>query len=556
MIESLKIKNFAIISDIDIEFEEGMNVLLGETGAGKSIIIDALGLLMGNRSDYDKIRHGETKASIEGSFRIDNLALLKTLREEYELLEDDDNLFVVSRTLENSKSTCKINYHNVPQSLLKNIMESIIDIHSQHKNNTFFDEKKQIDYLDLYLSKNEALKALKFNESLDEYQGYFNELNKEEEVLKSFYEKKESLDDLDYLEFQEQEIEKLAIQPNEIEELEDELIRLNSFSKIYDNFLNFDQAASAGLDKIYEAKKDLNAIHDDKFEELSTKFEELYYELDDVYASLKDEFKTLEDSQERIEYLTHRKSELSSVRRKYGRSTEEILSALEEIKQNIDVITNFDSLIEKQNQKIMVLKTKCNTLASALNKKRIKAKDLLEKDMNRNLKELALENSEFKVELSDIPLNKKGNTKVDFLLRANVGSKFLPLKDTASLGETSRINLAYKLVFNALDPVGTIIFDEIDTGISSHVGVLVSKKIRELSSTCQTIIISHLPQMVAVGEHSFFVSKYVEKDTTKTKVIKLTDEEKVKEISKMISGDVVTEATLEAARNLIDSMNK
>ena len=193
-------------------------------------------------------------------------------------------------------------------------------------------------------------------------------------------------------------------------------------------------------------------------------------------------------------------------------------------------------------------------LANIIHENRVKAKSQLEADMNQNLKDLALENAEFMVDLSTQNFNEKGIDKVNFLIRANIGQNFLSIKDSASLGETSRINLAYKLVFNNLEMVDTIIFDEIDTGISSHVAVVVAKKIKELSNICQTIIITHLPQMAAIGDKILFVSKKVENDNTRTSIKTLNDEEKMVEISKMISGKEINEITLKAAKELINSM--
>ena len=218
------------------------------------------------------------------------------------------------------------------------------------------------------------------------------------------------------------------------------------------------------------------------------------------------------------------------------------------------MIENFDYLIDSQNRLIEQLNHELVDLANIIHENRVKAKSQLEADMNQNLKDLALENAEFMVDLSTQNFNEKGIDKVNFLIRANIGQNFLSIKDSASLGETSRINLAYKLVFNNLEMVDTIIFDEIDSGISSHVAVVVAKKIKELSKICQTIIITHLPQMAAIGDKILFVSKKVENDNTRTSIKTLNDEEKMVEISKMISGKEINEITLKAAKELINSM--
>ncbi|MDD7735206.1 MAG: DNA repair protein RecN [Bacilli bacterium] len=553
MLKNLTIKNFAIIQDININFEKGMNILLGETGAGKSIIIDALGLLLGNRSDYDKIRYGEKKAIIEGTFTIENQNIKEYINEKYELIEDD-NILVVSRTLEEGKSYCKINFHNVPQSVLKDVMENIIDIHSQHKDNSFFDEKKQIDYIDLYLEKNKNLVNENFLNLKKEYNSQYKKLNEEKSKLNVLKQKKLSLDDVSYLEYQIQEIEKLNLKENEIEEIDEELLKLNSLAKIYSNYQNFKENYQNASSYLYQAKKDLGSIHEDFLSEQISRFDSLYYDLEDCFETIKSEISTIEDSQDRLEYLQNRKQELSLVKRKYGKSTKEILDQYHQMLEDLNTIKNIGELIVNQEKEIEKEEKICIDLAKQISEKRNMAIELLEKEMNDTFTNLALNNALFKVNIEECPLYKNGQDKISFLLRANVGSKFLPLSQCASLGETSRINLAYKLVFNALDPVGTIIFDEIDTGISSNVGVLVSKRIKELSKISQTIVITHLPQMAAVGDYCLFVSKNSNDNQTSTNVKELSKEELIYEIARMISGENVNNISLEGAKNLIEEM--
>lgn len=553
MLKSLSIKNFAIIQDITIHFEKGMNILLGETGAGKSIIIDALGLLLGNRSDFDKIRNGEKKASIEGTFIIENESIKEYINGKYDLIEDD-NLLVVTRTLEDGKSYCKINFHNVPQSVLKDVMESVVDIHSQHKDNSFFDEKKQLDYIDLYLEKNKNLEKEDFLSLKRDFANHFKKLNEEKEKLVSLNKKKDSLDDISYIEYQIQEIEKANLKENEIEEIEDELIKLNSLSKIYSSYQNFQENYSNASINLYQAKRDLDSIHEDFLQEQIERFNNIYYELEDCYDAIKSEISSIEESKQRLEYLQSRKLELSPLKRKYGRSTQEIFDQYNKMKEDLDIHYNIDEMILSQEKIIQNEEKNCDELASLISQKRALSCRLLEKEMNLALKSLALNNSEFKIDMKETNLNKLGKDSISFLLRANVGSRFLPLCECASLGETSRINLAYKLVFNALNPVSTIVFDEIDTGISSSVGVLVSKRIKELSKNSQVIVITHLPQMAAAGDYTLFVSKSSDNTNTTTQVKVLSDEERVYEISKMLSGEEVDNLALENARNLIKNM--
>lgn len=552
MIRSIKIKNFAIIEDMEIEFSKSMNILLGETGAGKSIIIDAIALLSGARADYDKIRFGQSKAYIEGIINLTN-DKVKTLLDTNDIPFENDEI-LISRTLERTKSVCRINNITIPQSLLKSIMDNLIDIHSQHKDNSFFDESKQLDFLDLYLIKNKNVGDKNYELLLDKYSNKYKEYHQELKKIKALYDKKSNLEDIDYLKHQIAEIEKVELKENEIEDIDEELNRLNSFSKIYNAFKSYQENFQLASNYLYSARKDLTNLKDNQFDEMVERFENCYYELDDCNSSLEKEFNKLENSLERIEYLNARKIELNTLKRKYGRTTKQIIDAYQELKDSLDLIENFDYLIDSQNRLIEQLNHELVDLANIIHENRVKAKSQLEADMNQNLKDLALENAEFMVDLSTQNFNEKGIDKVNFLIRANIGQNFLSIKDSASLGETSRINLAYKLVFNNLEMVDTIIFDEIDTGISSHVAVVVAKKIKELSKICQTIIITHLPQMAAIGDKILFVSKKVENDNTRTSIKTLNDEEKMVEISKMISGKEINEITLKAAKELINSM--
>ena len=552
MILNLSIKNFAIIEDININFKEGMNILLGETGAGKSIIIDAISLLMGSRSDFDKIRNGESKAIVEGTFLINNPETKKLINDKYSLIEDDDVL-VVSRTLESAKSICRVNYRIVPQNALKEIMENIVDIHSQHKNNSFFDDKKQIDFLDLFIKKNGNQTFVQLQ---DEYNKLFSNYLKENNLLDEMIEKQKTFTDLDYLTFQIEEIEKLNLKENEIEEIENELIQLNSFEKIYTSYSNFQTNYQEASSFLYQAKKDLAHINNDLFEKETSRFEELYYELEDTVESMKTIFSNLENSKERIDYLTERKLSLAPLRRKYGRSSLEIINAYNDMKKDLDLIINFDDNIARQSKLIDKIRNELTTIGNEISSLRGEASYELEKLMNEQFKSLSLNDALFKVKIERNDLNIKGIDTINFLFRANLGSKFLSLGQSASLGETSRINLAYKLVFNKLNPVETIIFDEIDTGISSNVAVLVARKIRELSKNTQSIIISHLPQMVASADYALYVSKINENNITKTKIRNLNQNEVVEEISKMISGDQCNTNTYQAAKDLIFDMRK
>ena len=555
MLSRLTIKNFAIIEDIEVNFYEGLNVLLGETGAGKSILIDALSLLQGNRSSLDKIRNGETKAFIEGEFVIKDESLIKTINEEYDDLISEDTI-VVSRSLDiNGKSTVKINFHTVPLQVVKNIMGQILDIHSQHKDQSFFDEDKQIEYLDIFINKSNKINKNKIDiEIFDEYKDKFLEFKQAQKELKKMNEDYYSLEDKEILTYQYNELEKADVKENELEDIEEELKRLNNFEKLQEIISSFKTNYEEASSNLYNCKKSLEKINDDAFDEDKEKFLSFYYELEDCYESLNEKYSSFEDNIYHIDELQKRRSELKSLCRKYGGSSSSLIAKFKEIKDQLNLIENFDYMISLQEKKISSIKSELEKIASSISSIRHEFALKLKEKMNKELHDLLLENSEFDVSIEQSDFNDYGFDQVRFLIKANAGGKFLSLKSSASLGETSRINLALKSLFNELQPVGTIIFDEIDTGISGRVGVATSNKLKKISSSSQTLIISHLPQVACIGSHHYFVKKVVEEGVTKSRIHEMDDKELIEEIAHMLSGDNITEESLKASEKLIDSM--
>ena len=560
MLENLVIKNFAIIEDIEVSFKDGMNCIVGETGAGKSILIDALSLLKGEKSKFDKIRNGESKAFIEGSFYIDDKELIDEINEEFDDLIEEDGLLHVSRTLDiSNKSISKINYRNVPLSVLKRIMEQVIDIHSQHKDNSFFDESKQISFVDKYITKTniKEIESITSNYQKGIYESYsslFKQYIEEKNRLNDYLKKQSTFEDLEILQYQYEELEKANVQENEIEDIESELKTLESFEELSSSIDTFESNYNKISSLLYASRKALMSIKSDLFTKESEKFSDLYFELDDLHDQILNKFNSLSLNQSRLEELKERRSLLYGLRRKYGRTTEDILVYFKNLKEEIDLISNYDYIIEKQKETIEILEKGLVNIALDLNKIRRIASDSLSNLINSELHDLMLENADFRIDIDQVTLNKDGFDRISFKLRANAGGKYLPLESTASLGETSRINLALKTVFNSLKPVGTMIFDEIDTGISGKVATGVSKKIYEISKSSQTLVITHLPQVSAIGEHHYFVSKYVEDGFTKTKITKLSEEEVINNIAYMMTGEESTKESLALAKQLIESL--
>ena len=548
MIEQLIIKNFAIIEDLEVSFENGFTCLCGETGAGKSIIIDAINLLLGERSSFDKIRYGKQKAFIEGLFRVDN-----ELKQKLNCLLDDDiedDMLVLTRTLDiNNKSICKINSHVVSLNVLKNVSSLLIEIHSSQKDQAYLHEENQLNLLDNFIFKQYSTEEKDvFNQYKKTYVDYLS-IKKEYNLLKQ---KQNNLGEIDYLIYQRNELENANIKENEMENLEEEKNSLASFSRQSEkisNFLNDYQNISSSL---YNAKKNLSYINEEPFDQYNEKFNDLYYQLEDLVSQINDDFESKKDSLIRLEKINERLYFLHSLRKKYGYTTSDILSKLKEIKQNIDELENYDDNLLKYENKINELKNKLLSLGNDINAIREKYSLLLSKNVNKELQDLYLENAEFKINiLKTDNINDTGIDEVKFLLKANKGSNFVSLEKTASLGETSRLNLALRTVFNSLYKIPTIIFDEIDIGLSGRVGLSISKKMKEISLLSQVITISHLPQVIANADHLYLVSKDVINNITYSNIKQLNENEKLIEVSKMMTGND-TDTSKKAAQDLIN----
>ena len=544
MLSKLVIKNFAIIEDLEVDFPSGFIALTGETGAGKSIIIDALSLLMGERSSFDKIRFNEQKAFIEGVFYIKN----DKIKKQIESLIDDnvDEELILSRTLDiNGKSQAKVNMHNVPLTVLKNVTSLILDIHSQQKDNNYLKEENQLNLLDsfseLLLSKDE--KEI-YNEFNNLYRDYLETKNK----LQNLKNKQLDLGSIDYLKFQDEELNKVNIQENEMENLEQERNSLMNFSKQSEKIAEFLSIYEEISSSLYKAKKTLSYIDDE--DKLSEKFNDLYFQMDDIYQAINDKFESQKEQLIRLDEINERLFLLHSLRKKYGYTSQDIIAHHQEIKQNIDDLINYEDNILKLENELNTKRINATSFAKKISNIRKKYAENLQNEVNKQLKDLYLENAEFKVDITPIELNNRGIDKVIFLLKANVGQNFTSLEKTASLGETSRLNLALKTVFNKINQMETIIFDEIDIGVSGRVGNAISLKMKEISLNSQVIAISHLVQVASKADYQYLVSKYIKNNKTYSVINLLTKEERIKEIAKMMFGEI-TEISLKSAEDLL-----
>lgn len=548
MLTHLHIEHFVLIDDLDIDFNSGMNVILGETGSGKSILMDALSLLSGSKSEFEKIRIGEEKAFIEGVFRIENKDLLKELSLLYSDYIEDDT-FILSRTLDiKNKSTSRLNGRIVPLSLMKEIMFKMLDIHSSSNDLFFFDEKKQLSILDSFIkgnslfNDNDKLIYDKYIESYNNYSSILKEIDHYNSIINNGI-------DINYIEYQYNELENANIKENEIEELENEVASLTSIINLSSNMEKFSSLHEIGINKIYEAKKVLDNIKDDLFINDKEKYIDAYFSLIDAYDSMESSFKDILDKANRVEEIRNRLTYLHSLKRKYGSSTKEILKKKDDFKQILIDYENAEYELKKLNIKLEEANNLLRNDDIELLNLRKKYALYLEKAIDKELNDLLFNTASFKVEFYDDVIKNNGIHNIKFKLKANEGMEYLSLKDTASLGESSRLSLALKKVFFDYSYKETLIFDEVDIGISGKAALSVGNKIYELSKITQVMCISHLGQVAIKGDHFYYIKKVVENNTTKSNITKLSQDQAIIEISKMVSGGLSNKESI----NLVKS---
>lgn len=543
MLEQLNIKNLAIIDDMSIDFEPGFTVLTGETGAGKSIIIDGIGLLLGNRMNSSLIRTGANKAYVEGCFRLSDFNKQRLLDFEIE-----DDLLIISKDLyADGRSITKVNGRSVPLSVLKEISSYIINIHSQFDNQYLFNPSYHESLLNTYAHQTLEKPLENYKVIYDKYLSLQQEL----EDLKSLNYDADIEKDLKN---QLMEIESLNLKENEIEELEVEQKRISNFSKLNDRvneaISNLDDEHGT-LETLYHAKRSLESISEDPiFSKYADSLDSLYTDIFELTSSLKRDFESLDIDPYRMEQITNRISQINKVKKKYGSSFEEIESAKEEIKNTLENMTNKAiriSQIEKElNEVICLLDKEAKVLSDIRKENAIILCNLVKKE----LQELYLENVSIEFNFKKIDYNDNGYDKMELYVSFNKGEELKPLSKVSSGGELSRVMLGLKSIFNKLFNLETIIFDEVDSGVSGRVANAVAEKMKMMSSYLQVICITHLPNVAALADNHYKVSKSTKDNKTFTSIKRLNDEERVQELASMMFGNT-EEISVESARKLL-----
>lgn len=543
MLESLKVKNLALIEEAEVEFDEGLNVLTGETGAGKSILIGSINLALGAKADKDFIRTGKEFAYVELVFYTEDEKVLKKA-EEMEIYPED-NRFIISRKISQTKSVSKINGETVTIKQVKNLSELLLDIHGQHEHQSLLKESKQKAILDMYAG--EEVAELK-NSLKEEYRKYQDEKKHlEEESLDEETRKRE----LSLAEFEYQEIRDAKLSVGEDEQLEATYKKMTHSKKILEG-MNL-VAAYTGSDSdegagslIGRAVSRMRAIegYDSELETLSGQLSEIEEYLSDFHRNMNSYMQGMEFDEGDFRSTEDRMNEINRLKAKYGNSIEEIVKHQKECEELIDRYSNYEVFREKRKKQVEECYGKVMELCQKISMLRTQYAVILEEEIKTALKELNFLQVQFSIHVTkeESKLSTDGYDMVEMIISTNPGEAMKPLANVVSGGELSRIMLAIKTCLAAKDEINTLIFDEIDTGISGKTAWLVSEKMGKLSKCHQLLCITHLPQIAARANTHLFIEKNITDDTTLTGIRKLSEEESIEELARMLGGISITQA--------------
>lgn len=538
MISTLHIKNIGIIEDLTVDLNTGFNVLTGETGAGKTLIIDSLNLACGGRFSKEIVRRGENFCLVELNIYLP--------QNENSI---DGNIIISREIFLNGRNTCKINGRLVTVNELKEFMSKIIDIHGQNDNQTIMSKQEHINYLDNFIGKD------LLNEKY-EYQKLYNRYNEIKKELKENYgDEKEKQRKLDLLKYQLNEIEQANLKGNEEDELNNERKKIMNSEKIYTCLTEVDSNLSESvIDGINLSIRALEKIEDidDEYKNKLTDLKNIYYDVQELTRDISDLNSDVSFDESKRNEIEERLDCIYDLKRKYGNSISEIIEYKEQIEKDIYTIENLEEHNNKLKKELEDLTIKMSEKCSVLNKMRSKYSKVLNEKINKELKDLEMKNASFCVDIKydeSCNFNQNGLDDIEFLIATNVGDEAKPLIKIASGGEISRIMLAIKTVLADTDEVPILIFDEIDTGISGKAAKSVGEKIKIISQKHQVLCITHQANIAAKGDSNYFISKKVENEKTYTNIKLLNEAEVIEEIARISSGDI-TKNALEHAREM------
>lgn len=554
MLIELKIENFAIIENLTIEWGSGLNILTGETGSGKSIIIDALGMVLGGRSNKDLIKTGAEYAYVEAVFSFYNEDLSKFLSENgFEIGE----LIVLSRQINRNKpSITRINGRVATQSVMTYISSKLVDVYAQEENQYLMSPKNQMDLIDDFCTiehKKKQENLLNLFEGIKKYE-------EKKASLENFESSRER--EIDLLTYQIKEIEDANLTPYDDEDLENDFKKFSNSSLVRENLeatlnlLRGDYEVSAvedGIDKAVSFFSNVKKFEPD-LDEIYKELENIRFNISSVYKEIESYLENMDIDQEKFMYLEARIDTVNSLKKKYGYNIEEINKFKSEAELRLKELKNFEENLNNISQKIDELYKESLNLAQEISKDRKTVSKWLEENVEKEISKLNINNARFKINIYEKELSSTGIDRIEYMISTNIGEDFKPLSKIASGGEMSRIMLGFKSIIASKDNIPTVIFDEIDSGISGMTANIVGKKIKELSNDRQVIVISHLPQIVSKANSHYKIYKEINKNKTRTYVKKLKNSERVGEIARLIGSEEITDLTLKAAKEMIEGV--
>ncbi|MCH8325832.1 MAG: DNA repair protein RecN [Bacteroidetes bacterium] len=565
MLKSLEIKDYALIEHLQVEFGEGLNIITGETGAGKSIIVDAMGLLLGGRASTEVIRKGASKSFVEGFFRIKDNTKVKELLLNNDI-ETTDELIIRREISIKGANRCFVNDSPVPLTFINLLGDLLIDLHGQHEHQSLLRSETHIDFLDQYVDNN--LLLTEYTKTFIDYQKKIDELKTLKKKEKSLNEKKE------FYSFQIKEIDSVSPKENEDDELLNELKILENSERLLELTTSIYQTLFEGENSVQDilsgANRKLQELEliDKNFSVTEKESKNILSQINDIAETIRSYNSKIDIEPKHLEEVRQRLGALTLLKKKYGGSIDAVLVHRKKIGEEFLLAENFSEKIKAIKNEIEKSRDNCGNLAIDISNKRKNKIPLIEESINKTLNELGIEHSSFKViierPLADdeesyfiftnnkkIKITNNGCDEVEFFISTNIGEDVKPLIKVASGGEISRVMLALKSVLAKTEALPVLIFDEIDSGISGRIAQKVGKALEDLSQNHQIIAITHLPQIAGNAHHHYSVNKKLIGDRVVSSINKLDDEERINEIAKLMSGEEVTEASIKGAKELI-----
>ena len=545
MLKSLFISSFVIIDQTTVDFDEGMTALTGETGAGKSIIINALEQLCGARASSSLVRKGSKKAVIEGVFDM-NDSIQKVLDELN--IDGDDDLIITKEILDNGRSTIKINYRTVTNSALKQVAPYLLDIHSQYQTQEIFNVKNHLKILQSFMNHQD-------DSLLSEYHKHYFEYKKISQKIKKLEQEDLSDERIEYYQKQYDELKDFEYTDEIIDQLEEELRMMKNYESMHKYMTDFNEAMSdkqGALNQINDALSALGHMNDtESFSALYDEFYNQYYSMQDIVDRIETAFDSIDFDEYRFNELQEELFTIHRLQRKYGYSVDDIYQAQTELKEKLDAALNREDVLADLNKQKDQAYHEAYQIASKLTSLREEQGLIFVDTLEKELKDLYLPDAKLKVDIKECSLSDTGKDDITFMVSMNKGQAFTPLNETASGGEISRLMLTIKTITMNQNQMNTLVFDEIDTGVSGKVADAIGLKMHSISLNNQVLCITHLPQVAIHADHHYAIKKSSHDEETYSTLAVLSEDERIEEIAKMLSGDVVTAEAIDNAKRLL-----